>query len=127
LAEVDSLLSEFILDDLVNDNGGPPTAPKSIKEQLTSTAPSFATVASSPYQSGGGTATAVANILGSKSSLQQPLISPTPTAALYQQPILSNQQVSFSVIHIRNGPLAKQTSLSYKLLHLFTDIPIDKV
>ena len=42
---MDSLLSEFILDDLGTDNGGGPTAPKSIKEQLTSSAPSFSTLA----------------------------------------------------------------------------------
>ncbi|KAI3420277.1 Nuclear hormone receptor member nhr-49 [Globodera pallida] len=39
LAEVDSLLAEFILDDL--SGGGPSSAPKSIKEQLSSSAPSF--------------------------------------------------------------------------------------
>ncbi|KAL3125914.1 hypothetical protein niasHT_009443 [Heterodera trifolii] len=40
LAEVDSLLAEFILDDL-SGGGGPSSAPKSIKEQLSSSAPSF--------------------------------------------------------------------------------------
>uniref|UniRef100_A0A1I8BX22 NR LBD domain-containing protein n=1 Tax=Meloidogyne hapla TaxID=6305 RepID=A0A1I8BX22_MELHA len=47
LAEVDSLLSEFILDDVGTDSGGISTAPKTIKEQLTSTAPSFVTMAGS--------------------------------------------------------------------------------
>jgi hypothetical protein len=47
LAEVDSLLSEFILDDLGTDQSGTPTAPKSIKEQLTSTAPSFSSTIAS--------------------------------------------------------------------------------
>uniref|UniRef100_A0A915P9I0 Uncharacterized protein n=1 Tax=Meloidogyne floridensis TaxID=298350 RepID=A0A915P9I0_9BILA len=47
LAEVDSLLSEFILDDVGADSSGISTAPKTIKEQLTSTAPSFVTMAGS--------------------------------------------------------------------------------